>query len=188
MSGEPQSKALDSNRVVKLAEKYGASLVLFARQWTREPDDALQEALIVLLNVAQPPIDAVAWLFTAVKRKAMNHIRSETRRRKYTQSFAANRDVWFDDDQSKSLLAQKVQSLLETLPELDRQILVARIWGELSFQQIAEVVDRSRRPRVLDRWRRILVDTGGRCEFSLARPTTLHSIRRRRHLAKSTAE
>lgn len=144
-----RSKALDSKRVARLAEQYGASLVLFARQWTRDPDDALQESLIDLLGVVQPPRDAVAWLFTAVKRKAMNHIRSETRRRKHTESFMADRDFWFDVDQSKPLLAQEVRDLLETLPEVDRQILVARIWGELSFQQIAEVVDRSR--SVVDR-------------------------------------
>lgn len=36
-----------------------------------------------------------------------------------------------------------VEALLRRLPPLEREIVVARIWGELSYAQIAELVDRS---------------------------------------------
>jgi RNA polymerase sigma-70 factor (ECF subfamily) len=31
---------------------------------------------------------------------------------------------------------------IERLPDIQRQIVTARIWGELTFEQIADVVDR----------------------------------------------
>ena len=130
--------------MASLAEEYGASLVLFARQWTREPDDALQEALIDLLRIDVPPRDPVAWLFTTVKRRAMNHLRGETRRRKHTELLASERECWFNVDPSQAIAAQEACETLESLPDLDRQIVVAKIWGKLNFEQIAAVIGQSR--------------------------------------------
>ncbi len=135
---------MDSRQVAQLAEQYGASLVLFARQWTRDADDAVQEALIDLIRTQKPPDDPAAWLFTTVKRKAMNQLRSESRRQKHTANFAANRDSWFVANPSDPLVAGEVCELLEQLPDQDREILVAKIWGNLHFEQIASVVGISR--------------------------------------------
>jgi RNA polymerase sigma-70 factor (ECF subfamily) len=38
--------------------------------------------------------------------------------------------------------AELTTQWLERLPDIQRQIVTARIWGELTFEQIAEVVDR----------------------------------------------
>ena len=135
---------MDSKQVAHLAEQYGASLTLFARQWTRDPDDAVQETLIDLIHTQHPPDDPPAWLFTIVKRKAMNQLRSETRRKKHVEKFAANRDAWFVTDPSDPLVAGEVCELLERLPDEDREILVAKVWGDLHFEQIASVVGTSR--------------------------------------------
>lgn len=135
---------MDSKQVAQLAEQYGASLVLFARQWTRDPDDAVQEALVDLIRTQNPPHDPAAWLFTTVKRKALNQLRSESRRQKHTENFAANRDSWFVEHPSDPLVAGEVRELLERLPDEDREILVAKLWGNLHFEQIASVVGTSR--------------------------------------------
>ena len=37
----------------------------------------------------------------------------------------------------------ELEPMLAELPRLEREIVVARIWGELSFEQIAELVERS---------------------------------------------
>ncbi len=124
-------------------EEHGAALVLYARQWCVHPDDALQDALIDLAQLALDPRDPVAWLFKTVRRKAINQVRSENRRSKYQQLAAEQREPWFTSDPAASMGSSEMESLLADLPTLEREIIVARIWGELSFEQIAELVDRS---------------------------------------------
>jgi len=38
--------------------------------------------------------------------------------------------------------AEHVTLWIERLPDIQRQVVTARIWGDLTFEQIAEVVDR----------------------------------------------
>ena len=70
-------------------------------------------------------------------------VRSENRRSKYQLLAAEQREPWFTNDPAASMGSSEMESLLANLPTLEREIIVARIWGELSFEQIAELVDRS---------------------------------------------
>ena len=85
-----------SNRLTELLEQHAASVRLYARQWCRHPDDALQDALIDLNNLATFPDDPVAWLYLAVKRCAINQARAETRRRNHQTQAAGERETWFE--------------------------------------------------------------------------------------------
>lgn len=127
----------------RVYEEHGAALVLYARQWCVHPDDALQDALIDLAQLALDPRDPVAWLFKTVRRKAINQVRSESRRSRYQQLAAEQLEPWFTNDPDASMGASEMESLLAELHTLDREIVVARIWGDLSFEQVAELVDRS---------------------------------------------
>ena len=115
-------------------------MVLYARQWCNCPDDALQEALVDLARLEQPPVDMAAWLFTTVRRKAINLARSEGRRKKHQQQASLEKDTWFSLDPSDRLLGEELENQLRKLSPLEREILVARIWGELTFEQIAALV------------------------------------------------
>jgi RNA polymerase sigma-70 factor (ECF subfamily) len=55
---------------------------------------------------------------------------------------AEAREPWFSDDASGRLAAAEVTALLWQLDPLDREILVARVWGGLSFEEVVAVVDR----------------------------------------------
>jgi RNA polymerase sigma factor (sigma-70 family) len=125
----------------QLVDELGSSLVLFARQWCSCPDDALQEALIELAKKDPAPRSPKAWLFRVVRNKAMNLARSDRRRARH-ESARAEADAWFDSDADSQLDAESTSQWIEQLPDILRQIVVARIWGELTFEQIAEVVDR----------------------------------------------
>lgn len=126
--------------VETLARDYGAALVLYARQWCETPDDALQEALIAYCQQSPAPERAAAWMFRTVRHKAINMARSESRRRQYHQRAAEQRDPWFEADSDQALVAEEVSAALAGLPHRAREIVVARIWGGLSFAEIAEVV------------------------------------------------
>ncbi len=125
----------------QLVEAVGGSLVLFARQWCSSPDDALQEALLELATRDPAPRSPKAWLFRVVRNKAMNLARAERRRAKHETAFTAP-SPWFEPDSGSFIDAQLATTWLQQLPEIQRQIVTARIWGDLTFEQIAEVVDR----------------------------------------------
>ena len=125
-----------------IVERYGRGLTLFARQWCCNPDDALQEALIDLVKLPQKPDSISAWLFQVVRNKALTQSRSERRRANHQSSAAEQKQAWFEDDPSLGLDGELVAGLLGGLPELERTIVTSRVWGELSFAEIAELVDR----------------------------------------------
>lgn len=96
-----------------------------------------------LLRQRPAPDNPPAWLFKTVRRKALNLARSESRRATHQQQAALRREPWFEDAHDRRIVVEEVEAALAQLPSLERQIVVARVWGELTFDQIAEVVDKS---------------------------------------------
>jgi RNA polymerase sigma factor (sigma-70 family) len=134
---------IDALQLRRIVASHAAALALYARQWCRCPDDAVQEALIELVKQTPPPDDPIAWLFTTTRRRAQNQSRSEQRRALHQQRAAACQDAWFESDPADELAAKEVEAMLRQLEPLDREIIVARIWGDMSFEQIASLVQRS---------------------------------------------
>lgn len=134
---------LAPRQLQELVESHGAALVLYARQWCEFPDDALQEALIDLAQLAPAPRDPVAWLFKVTRFKAMNLTRSERRRDRYQREAAQQRDAWFERDPVDAIQSHELEAMLEELDPMEREIVIARIWGGMSFEQVAELVESS---------------------------------------------
>lgn len=134
---------IDSERLKQLIDAHGAALALYARQWCKAPEDALQEALLELLRETPAPEHPAAWLFKTVRRRAMNLARGERRRAEHHRRADEQRPQWFCDDHAEEFDSGELQTMLERLPPLDREIVVARIWGELPFERIAELVGMS---------------------------------------------
>ncbi len=134
---------IDTETLRRLIDAHGAALTLYARQWCRAPDDALQEALIDLLRQRPVPERPAAWLFKTVRRRAMNLARGERRRVEHHREAGRQREAWFVDDVDEAIDGETLERLIERLPPLEREIVVARIWGGLSFERIAELVETS---------------------------------------------
>lgn len=128
----------------RLFDRHAAALELFARQWTRAADDCVQEALIELAAQADVPDDPVAWLYRVVRNRAINQARSDGRRRRREQVQAEQRENWFTEDLAGQLDGRQVTILLKQLSEGQRQVIIARIWGGLTFEQIASLLGTSR--------------------------------------------
>lgn len=126
-----------------LLEAHGAALELFAAQWSDTPDDCVQEAFIELARQAQSPDRIVAWLYRVVRNRAISHARSAGRRRKYEAAAAGQMSLWFEPSAGSSLDAKAASAALMELSAQHREVIVARIWGGLSFEQIAELVGSS---------------------------------------------
>jgi len=131
----------DLSRSAELAVAHGASLALYARQWldAAAAQDAVQESLVALLSQKHSPDDPVAWMYTAVRRRAIDAAKSQSRRRRREDRVARERKEWFEADSSAAIDAKTAQSALEQLPRELREIVVLRIWAELGFAQIAAI-------------------------------------------------
>lgn len=134
---------IDTEALQSLIDSHGAALKLYARQWCSSPDDALQEALIELLRQNPAPDHPAAWLFKTIRHRAMNLARGERRRSEHHRQASQQRDEWFCDDKGLGLSSEELQEALAQLSDLEREIVVARIWGELPFERIAELVGSS---------------------------------------------
>lgn len=131
--------AISGQQLQEIYVRNGAGLVLYARQWCDLPDDALQEALMELVKLDECPRDVVAWLYKVVRCKALNIARSEKRRSNHQRQAVEQRDDWFSMPHDSQAEAREIQSALNQLPNLEREIVTARIWGELSFEQISQL-------------------------------------------------
>jgi RNA polymerase sigma-70 factor (ECF subfamily) len=123
----------------RLIDQHAAALVLYARQWCAWPEDVVQEAFLKLSLLKTPPADILGWLFRVVRNGAISAARSARRRRQHETEAAARQTPWFLADESARLDAGEAAAALEKLPQLQREIIVAHLWGGLTFEQIAEL-------------------------------------------------
>lgn len=135
--------AMTAENIAALLKQHAGALELFAAQWTRCPADAVQEAFIDLAGQKQAPDNPRAWLYKVVRRKAMNAARAATRRQRHEQHTAANTKDWFSANTTTQLEVDETVAALSELPIEQREIIVARIWGGLSFREIAELTETS---------------------------------------------
>jgi RNA polymerase sigma-70 factor (ECF subfamily) len=123
---------------VRLVDSHEPALILYARQWCHAPEDVVQEALLKLVAQAQPPRDVVAWLYRVVRNAALDRGKAD-RRRQRRESATARSVRWFVEPEVDGLDAETAVAALQRLPPEEREVIVARLWGGLSFEQIAEV-------------------------------------------------
>lgn len=135
--------AVGPEQLASLWDAHAAALELFAAQWSDNPDDCVQEAFIELARQAQSPDRIVAWLYRVVRNRAISYARSAGRRRKYESAAAGQHDNWFENSPGSSLDAAAAMQALQELSPQHREVIVARIWGGLSFEQISELVGSS---------------------------------------------
>ncbi len=121
---------------------HGAALVLYARQWTSAPEDVVQEAFLKLAAQPSLPPSPVAWLHRVVRNAALDARRAEERRRRHEQS-AGQRGAWFVEPEDARLDAEAATAALAGLPPEQREVIVARLWGGLTFEEIALLTETS---------------------------------------------
>ncbi len=122
-----------------LIDAHAGALVLYARQWCGAPEDVVQDAFLKLVRQRRPPRDSVAWLYRVVRNGALDAAKM-ARRRHRRESAAARSVRWFVESEVDGLDAETAVAALERLAPEQREVIVARHWGGLSFEQIAEVV------------------------------------------------
>jgi RNA polymerase sigma factor (sigma-70 family) len=122
----------------RLVDAHGPPLVLYARQWCQVPEDVVQDAFLKLFALRQPPREIVPWLYRVVRHGAIDAGKT-ARRRQQREWKAARTERWFIEPAVDGLDAATAVCALKRLPAEQGEVIVARLWGGLSFEQIAEV-------------------------------------------------
>ena len=118
-------------------------LVLFARQWVRtaaDAEDIVQDAFVKFWR-HNHRVDNRALLYATVRSTALDLIRRDTRRAR--REIEASADVkqsvepeFYSDDESQRSLVLA----MGRLPGEQREVLVMKIWNDLTFAEIAEAL------------------------------------------------
>jgi len=122
-----------------LVDEHAAALVLYARQWCAGAEDVVQDAFLKLVCQKPPPAKVLPWLYRVVRNAAVSAARAERRRRRYEAAAAERAPAWFAAVEATALDIAAATQALQGLPIEQREIIVAHLWGGLSFEQIAEV-------------------------------------------------
>lgn len=127
----------------RLLDRHGGPLLLYARQWCDSPEDVLQESLIKLMRMKKPPHNPVGWIYRAVRNGAISAARAGARRKRREAAVAEMGRPWFDPAEGERLDAMAATGALKQLSIQQRETIVARLWGGLSFDQIAKLTGTS---------------------------------------------
>ncbi len=138
-------KSIDSEQLSEWFDAYRDKLMLYARTWLSEDaaQDVVQVAFTRLLSSAAPPRDARSWLFRTVRNEAITRLRRKASHRRHGKRLSAQQPAWFESRSDDLIDAQMAQKILMALEQPQREVVVLRIWGQMSLKEAAEVVGAS---------------------------------------------
>lgn len=124
-------------------EDHASKFLLFARQKARSDADAqdlMQEAIIEAAERNEwngPP--APALVFATIRRRAIDWARQAERRAARENAASESRAVmWFDTAVADRERAALIQEAMQKVPEIYREVITLKIWGGLTFAEIAD--------------------------------------------------
>lgn len=157
-------------KVERFYRQYGAALVLFASGITGERSrgqDAVHQVFLKLLE--QESLgdidDPKAFLYASVRNAALNALKSRQR-----DTVLEEDSAWLEPPDRDFAAELNLRRALMTLPADQREVVILHIWGELTFAQIANVLEisantgASRYRYALERIRKIMSVEENSCE------------------------
>lgn len=131
---------LDREQVRALYEQHGRVLLAYAL--TLLPDRAASEDVLhqVFTKLLQGNIaingTAVPYLYRAVRNTALNYKRNLSR-----EVDLESNGQWLESPPGLEEIGLALQSALQGLPDEQREIIVLRVWGQMTFEEAAAALD-----------------------------------------------
>ena len=120
-------------------DEHGRALLAYASALLRDPSAAEDMLHQVFLNVLRGRTrvegEPRPYLFRAVRNTALNHIRGQSREVELGDAV-----TWLESPDGSKETSLALQSALKMLPDEQREVVVLKIWGELTFEEAADVV------------------------------------------------
>jgi RNA polymerase sigma factor (sigma-70 family) len=124
---------------------HAPKFLLFARQQSRAEADAqdlVQESVVECwrrqADGAPPPLPRV---FATIRRRAIDLARSRERRVRRELAVDLPGESWFDTTAEDRERSRMIQNALSQLPDIYREVITLKVWGGLTFAEIAEALD-----------------------------------------------
>lgn len=125
-------------------ERHGAALLLFAAQWSStrsDAEDAMQTGFLRFWQTREKARDEVAYLYTCVRGAAIDLGRGQRRRQVRETAASLPEPSSFDIPSERFERESAIEAALRELPADQREVIVMKIWGDLTFAQIAQALD-----------------------------------------------
>ena len=127
---------------------YAPAVAAFVRvRGSREPDDLTSEVFLVVFDSLQTFVGGQAefrsFVFSIAYRRLVDELRMRTRRgtpEEWTADTDRRHSPSAEDDAEARLGDAAAQALLDDLPPDQRDVMVLRIVGDLTIEQVAEVL------------------------------------------------
>ena len=136
-----QATPTDAAEIELSYRRYGSALLLFAAALTGERSRAQDTVHQVFLKLIESgglrhALDAKAYLFTCVRNAVFNDRKARQREVALDPECA-----WFEPPHRDFAAELNLRRALWELPEDQREVTILHIWGELTFAQVAEVLN-----------------------------------------------
>ena len=123
-----------------LYEKHGPVLLAYALSIVHDrstAEDVLHQVFAKLLQ-KEAPVNGqpLHYLYRAIRNTALNHCRDHSR-----EVELASNGHWLQSPPGMEEIGLALQSALAALPDEQREIMILRAWGEMTFEEAAAVLD-----------------------------------------------
>jgi RNA polymerase sigma-70 factor, ECF subfamily len=131
----------DAAEIESLYRRHGAALLLFAAAIIGErgrAQDVVQQVFLRLIEDGnlRRAADKKAYMFACVRNAALNEIKVLQRNTVFEPE-----DAWFNPPERDYAAELSLRRALCMLPDDQRQVIVLHLWGELTFSEIASLLD-----------------------------------------------
>jgi RNA polymerase sigma-70 factor (ECF subfamily) len=139
---EEEMNPIEPEMLGQWFESYSARLALYGRQWldADEAEDVVQDTFIRLMRQKSSPDNVKAWLFCAVRNEAISRWRWNRRRQNHRDEVEQLQADWFERDAKDPMDMESAQKALTTLPEDLREVVLLRIWGQMTLKEIGGIL------------------------------------------------
>ena len=116
--------------------------MLYARGWLdgASAEDLVQDAFVALASQREAPGDVKGWLCRCVRNGSISRWRRAGRQRRLGEQMATERSGWFESRADDLIDAAAAAAALGELEEESREVVVLRIWGQMTLREVGEVV------------------------------------------------
>ena len=134
----------DHGRWSAWLDEHGPALVLLARQWTRshaEAEDVVQDAFVRFWPKRSSTRKAWGYMYACMRSAAMDRQRSDARRRKREELVGpSDNESLFEHRLEHDERRQAIEQTLGSLPDEQKEVVIMKIWGGLTFRSIGQAL------------------------------------------------